>query len=134
MGSRDKRYTGEARVLVACCDLPRWVEHYSWPVEVIDGRLEYIFIVTKGINVQAEALGDLSRKFGAPASSVKTPMRNGFGATFDAVDASWVNATARIDFKGAVEGTNSGLLVVATPKGRDARDLRAMQGPTQRAL
>ena len=94
--------------------------------------LERLMIPTAGVTHQAAAVVELERKFGRPVSSGTRPMQNGYGTRFEAISAGWVNATARVDFEGAVDGQDYGTLVVETPKGRNAAELRRMRAPALR--
>lgn len=57
---------------------------------VIGGRVHGVHVLTYGRTTQNLALQQLTEKFGSPATSRSAPMQNGFGATFESIQATWL--------------------------------------------
>lgn len=115
-------YSGKAHVELRCRSIP-WGS-CSFEVEVVEGRLERLEMYTQGRDDQSMALADLRRRFGEPTSMQLREMSNGFGAVWQAVDAQWANRHVLVEFKGAIEGTKYGHLMIETSVGREARAKR----------
>lgn len=132
LAGKTKPFSGEAQVIVACCEMPAWAAHSKFNIEVVDGRLERVFVITHGISGQRQVLDDLTAKFGKPASYSTKQVQNGYGARYDAIEASWATAVVRVDFQGVVDGTSNGVVTIATAAGRDAHMDRLQKAPAQK--
>src|SRR4029077_16553466 len=89
---------------------------------VVDGNLEGLYFGTGGVARQQRDLQLLVDKFGAPATTTQPIVQNGYGATAQAVTATWVTADGVIvTFASAANRIDSGNVWIETAKGAAAR-------------
>jgi hypothetical protein len=82
---------------------------------VANGRVEELFVFTRGVSVQPEMIDQLLQKFGAPDSRDIKAVQNGFGAKFEVASLIWVRGGMTIHFEGASGELTSGSLYASSP-------------------
>lgn len=110
---------------------PDFVEQFGFSGKLIDGKIEGVAILTKGLQVQIRVFAQLSTKFGKPLGSRIEHAQNGFGAVYDIFRASWLLGGTLITFVGREPDDDYGVIRAETAKLRaiDAADaIRANQG------
>jgi len=96
--------------------------------QVVDGNLEYVTIVTCGLDCQDAALGMLKEKYGQPSDLTEEDKENGYGAVFTSHLAVWSQfANLRVEFHGTRGHTDEGIIYIMTSKGHDLLLERAKQ-------
>lgn len=58
--------------------------------QLIGGRVAYIRFNTRGLDWQQEDLATFTAKFGKPETVKTLPLQNGFGAKYQAIEATWL--------------------------------------------
>jgi hypothetical protein len=109
---------------------PRVSRFPFFQVLLTEGVVGDITIFTKGIDVQEEALSQLTDKFGAPSEQQIRVMQNRLGARFDVVESSWSISGTYVRFTGASRNLDSGTISGTTPRAAarisgDSKDRRS---------
>lgn len=96
--------------------MPKILKTREVDLLVIDGVVHALTLHTTGIAGQAEALKLLGEKFGKPGSLQTKTMQNGFGATFEVVEAAWRIGSVQLDLIGGDGRSDEGRITAYTPK------------------
>ncbi len=89
-------------------------------VQLINNKIEEVFINTDGLNSQETILSDLTNKFGKPTKVNLETGQNGFGAQFKIIQAYWsLNDTVEVVFLGAVSKKTAGIIKMNSLKARE---------------
>jgi hypothetical protein len=107
----------EGQVLFPFEEIPKWIYTNRVQVLLVEGKVERIWIITRGVQNQREILQTLNGKFGKPVSLSTAPMRNGLGIQFDVINASWQTGDIGVQFSGVVEGGDKGTVTISSSKG-----------------
>jgi hypothetical protein len=107
---------GERSVAVyfASGEMPSIVNYRYFGVQLSDGVVQQISIVTKGVSAQEDTLRQLTQKFGPPGSAPTKVMQNGFGATYSSVDALWHIGNYWLSFRGIDGRADRGSILALT--------------------
>ena len=92
--------------------------------DIIDGKLEYLFIETSGAEDEMGVLRLLVNKYGRPSSSLTTHLQNGFGAKYEGLEAHWILTNLIVDFYGIGGKVDEGHVSIYTPKYRAAKKVK----------
>lgn len=98
----------------------------SFNVQVADGVVQEIGVLTNGLGSQAEALKQLTEKFGKPDRLDVVQVQNSFGAKFDAVHADWGTVGGNmVQLIGTLSKLDNGVIVATTPLAQKAHLIQA---------
>jgi len=99
-------------------DLPRALAPAKFITPLVIGeKLALLTIPTDGIDSQAQIYADLTAKYGKPSSRWASTLQNGFGAKYVAVLARWELPGLRVEFVGAANRIDTGVIRIGTPAG-----------------
>lgn len=82
---------------------------------VIDGRVERVELMTRGLDWQHEVLANLVAKYGEPHEARSVQSQNSYGASFDVIEARWADDGLSVVFDGAFGSIRYGRVWVQTP-------------------
>lgn len=87
---------------------------------IIDGKVQGVTFLTYGYNSQTLVLDQLKAKFGEPTIFKPVKKQNGYGATFESIEAVWSPGNGiTITFEGTLSRTDVGLVQVQTQAARN---------------
>jgi len=82
---------------------------------ILSGKqMEYLMVLTDGVEVQEDAYAQLVEKYGQPARREVKTLQNGFGARFDVISATWRFERFVVSFDGATDSLAKGRIAVIT--------------------
>lgn len=79
---------------------PDYLASRQIAVEVMDGTVQWIDIITNGAQNQAKVLSQLIDKFGKPNSFAQQPWSNSLGAKLSALKARWTFGDQAVELDG----------------------------------
>jgi hypothetical protein len=85
--------------------------------QVVNGTLESVWFITRGLQSQDLALATLEEKYGKPTRLKEDRKQNAFGAFFISHYAEWRFANLTVVFWGAVDSVDHGFIRIDTKKG-----------------
>jgi hypothetical protein len=95
-------------------DVPPGFLDKPW-ILVIDGQVERVELMTRGIDWQQSVLASLIDKYGEPHELKNASSQNAYGASFDVVEAQWTSEAISVIFDGAFGSIRYGRVWVETP-------------------
>lgn len=91
-------------------NFPSWVREAPH-VRIKAGKIESVYAITKGIDVQDERYQTLVAVYGKPTHVKRTAVQNRFGATFQKIDADWSLPWGGISFEGIGKNLDEGSIL-----------------------
>lgn len=96
-------------------DCPLIVKNWrAFPLEE-EGNLIGFHFLTTGIASQDVVMQQLQKKYGKPTSIKKNAVQNGFGATFETINAQWQTGKVTVTFHGTLDRLGTGEVFVDLP-------------------
>lgn len=94
-------------------------------VELKDGIVTGMTMITNGLVGQESAYADLEKKFGRPTKKEIEDIKTIGGAEHKSINASWDVDDINVSFNGAVTTVASGIILIQTPELKAERISRA---------
>jgi hypothetical protein len=118
-------FSGSAQVRFRSGEIQPWVRYGAVRVEIAQGRLERLWVVTTREFDQADVARELVQRFGKPTSTTSIPSAQR-SVELGGAEFEWVAAPYRMTFRANVGGDGEGTITLATWEGE--RTFKARQG------
>lgn len=96
-------------------------------VELIDGVVEDITLITYGEGVQDKLYANLSGKYGVPQIKDIVKIQNRMGADFNNIVAEWKFTDLTILFSGVIDRIDTGIISASTPRAVQAQESERLE-------
>lgn len=111
---RDGPHADHHQILMEADRLPRWAGKFV--AVVLKGEIVELQLFTRGEAVQAQALADITAKFGKPSGAVTREWVSLKDGRVQSVGAKWRGPNYEVAFEGVVLRADQGVLILARPR------------------
>jgi hypothetical protein len=125
VGSESPLENEHVMVRFPVAQAPEMPKFGNLSLDIVEGRVQRVFFLTKGLARQETDLRLLTEKFGKPHSQESEVMQNSLGASFTVVTATWnIGGSATALYAGSAGSRDQGIFVISTAAGEQAHNDR----------